>query len=254
MKAVGNCSHPTLKDVTLVAATSVALSPTVDALCASMEQAKFGAVLLLSDQAPPKGTPSSIQWRSIGRLASRADYSRFMLRELVNHVSTTHALCIQWDGFVLNGAAWDPRFLDFDYIGAVWPQFDDGHDVGNGGFSLRSQKLLKACRNLPFDGIEAEDVLIGRRCRARLEADGIRFAPAPVARRFSYERTAPSGQEFGFHGAFNLVEHVSRDDATSVFRSLEPGMLTKGERRELLWWALKRGRLGLATAMLKRRA
>jgi hypothetical protein len=243
-----------LDNVTLVAATSVALSATVEALRASMRHAQFGAVLLLSDQPPPHGTEPSILWRRIGKLGSRADYSRFMLRELADHVSTTHALCIQWDGFVLNGAAWDPGFLDFDYIGAIWPHFDDGHDVGNGGFSLRSQTLLRACRELPFDGVEGEDVIIGRKYRKELEARGIRFAPTAVAQRFAYERTKATGREFGFHGAFNLVEHVPPRDALGIFRSLEPGMLTKSEGRELLWWALKRGRPRLAAAMLKRLA
>jgi hypothetical protein len=242
----------TLENVSLVTTTSVALSATVDALHASMRQAQFGEVLLLSDQRPPTEIHPSIRWRRIARLASRADYSRFMLRELADHVRTSHALCIQWDGFVLNGHAWDPSFLDFDYIGAVWPQFDDGHDVGNGGFSLRSKRLLNACKQLPFDGTVGEDVTIGRKCRAELEASGIRFAPAAVARRFAYERTPPTGQEFGFHGAFNLVKHVSPDDAFQIFRSLEPLMLNRNERRELLWWALKRRRLGLASMMLKR--
>lgn len=245
-------SPVTLENVSLVTTTSVALAAAVDALHASMRQAKFGEVLLLSDQPPPIEIHASIRWRPIARLASRADYSRFMLRELADHVRTTHVLCIQWDGFVLNGDAWDPRFLDYDYIGAVWPHFDDGHNVGNGGFSLRSKRLLNACKQLPFDGTVGEDVIIGRKCRAELEANGIRFAPAALAGRFAYERTPPTGQEFGFHGAFNLVKHVSPGDAFHIFRSLEPGMLSTNEWRELLWWALKRGRLALASMMLKR--
>ena len=70
-----------------------------------------------------------------------------MLQELHDHISTAHALCIQWDGYVLNAQAWDASFLDYDYIGSVWPQFGDGHRVGNGGFSLRSKRLLEAWRS-----------------------------------------------------------------------------------------------------------
>jgi hypothetical protein len=243
---------PKLTDVTLVAVTSVAIGPTVRALRASMQQAVFGEVLLLSDRPPPDDTDPSIRWKPISRLESRADYSRFMLRDLAEHISTDHALCVQWDGFVLNGNAWDPIFLDYDYIGAVWPHFSDAHNVGNGGFSIRSRRLLEACKALPFDGHESEDIVIGRTCRSRLERQGIRFAPAAVARRFAYERTAWTGREFGFHGAFNLVRHLSFEEALRVFRSLEPGMLAKNERLELLRWALMRGRLRLALAMLKR--
>jgi hypothetical protein len=243
--------RPKLADVTLVAVTSVAIEPTVQAMLASMRQVEFGNVLLLSDEPPPVGTDPSIQWRRIVRLSSRGDYSRFMLRELADHVGTAYALCVQWDGFVLNGAAWDPTFLAYDYIGAVWPHFHDGRDVGNGGFSLRSRKLLEACRQLPFDG-EAEDVVIGRKCRSELESSGIRFAPTSVAQRFAYERSAPTGHEFGFHGAYNLVKQISPGVADRLFRSLEFGVLARNERLELLWWALTRGRLGLAGMMLKR--
>ena len=217
-----------------------------------MAQADFGRVLLLSDQPPSDAAPG-IEWVAINRLRSRAEYSRFMLRDLAGHVSTGHALCVQWDGYVVNGAAWRSEFLDYDYIGAVWPHFSDEHRVGNGGFSLRSRRLLEACRDLPFDGVEAEDMAIARSNRVRLERDGMRFAPEPVADKFAYERRAPTGREFGFHGAFNLVRYLSPANALSVFRSLDRTMLTKSERLEVLRWALARGRLRLAMAMLVKR-
>ena len=244
-------ARPTLTDVTLVAVTSVAIEATIEALQASIRQASFGEVVLLSDRVPD-GLDPAITWRRIGKLKSRADYSRFMLRELADHIATDHALCVQWDGFVLNGASWDPQFLDFDYIGAIWPQFDDHHNVGNGGFSLRSRRLLEASRDLPFDGFESEDIVIGRTCRSQLEKQGILFAPESVACRFAFERTKPRGGEFGFHGAFNLVELLSARDALRTFRGLEPGMLARNERYELLRWALKRGRVRLAVAIFKR--
>ena len=241
---------PALDDVTLVAVTSVALHPTVEALQKSMRHADFGEVLLLSDQRPPAKASAAIQWRPIERLHSRSDYSRFMLRDLAGHIRTSHALCVQWDGFVVSGEAWDRHFLDYDYVGAVWPHFEDGHNVGNGGFSLRSRRLLEACADLPFDGTDAEDVVISRRFRPELERRGIRFAPVAVARNFSYERTAPTGHEFGFHGAFNLVRYLTPSDAVRTFGRLEPGMLARSERVELLRWALMRGRVRLAMTML----
>jgi hypothetical protein len=244
--------RPALPDVTLVAVTSVALRPTVDALTASIQQVDFGKVLLLSDQPPPADADATITWRRIDRLASRADYSRFMLRDLSSHIETSHALCVQWDGFVLNGQGWDPRFLEYDYIGAVWPQFADAYNVGNGGFSLRSRRLLEASKDLPFESWQSEDIVISRICRPRLEELGIRYAPASLARLFAYERTASNGREFGFHGAFNLVGYLSPRDAVRVFKDLEPGMLARNERLELLTWALRRGRVGLALTILAR--
>jgi hypothetical protein len=215
----------------MVAVTSVAVRATIDAMRASSRQADFGRVLLLSHLPPPEADPA-IEWRSVERLDSRRDYSRFMLRDLADHIATSHALCVQWDGFVVNGAAWQDRFLDYDYIGAVWPHFSDGHRVGNGGFSLRSRRLLKACKNLPFDGAEAEDIAIARTYRSRLEDQGMRFAPEAVAQQFAYERSLPSGSEFGFHGAFNLVRYLSPDQALKVFRSLDKRILAKSERME----------------------
>lgn len=243
--------RPDLVDVTLVTATSVALPATVKALQASMRQARFAEILLLSDQPPPPGTDPAISWRQIERLGSRSHYSRFMLRDLAEHIRTSHALCVQWDGFVLNGGAWDPKFLEFDYIGAVWPHVSDGYNVGNGGFSLRSRRLLDACRELPL-GDNQEDVTICRRYRPRLELQGIRFPPESVARRFSFERTAPSGREFGFHGVFNLVRYLNRSEALELVRNLDPGMLARNEQLELLRWALARGQFRLAAAMLTR--
>lgn len=244
--------QPDLSGVTLVAVTSVALEPTVRALDQSIRQASFSKVLLLSHEPPPKGADRRIEWRRIGRLASRGDYSRFMLKELAGHIETLHALCVQWDGFVLDGTSWNPAFLDYDYIGAPWPHFDDGHNVGNGGFSLRSRRLLEACAELPFEGPDAEDIVISRLCRAFLEKHGIRFAPETLARQFSYERTPPSGREFGFHGAFNLVRYLSPREALELFRTLEPAMLAPNERWEIFRWAIVHGRPQLALALLTR--
>lgn len=245
-------SRPNLSAVTLVAVTSVAIEPTVRALDACMRQADFGHVLLLSDQ-PLRGIAGGkIEWRRIDRLASRADYSRFMLQKLSAEIGTSHALCVQWDGFVLEGANWNPAFLDYDYIGAPWPHFRDSHNVGNGGFSLRSRRLLQACRKLPFDGSNAEDVIIGRLCRRELEDQGLRFAPAPVAECFAFERTEPRGDEFGFHGAFNLVRSLNDKASLQLFRSLERGMLARSERAEILRWAIANGRWRLAWHMLFR--
>lgn len=218
-----------------------------------MGQADFGDVLLLSNRPPPS-EERGICWRQIEPIRSRDDYSRFMLRGLVEHIRTSHALCVQWDGYVLDGSAWDPTFLDLDYIGAPWPHFQDGHDVGNGGFSLRSRKLLEASRALPLDPPLLEDVIICRRCRPQLEQQGIRFAPEAIAQRFSYERMPPRGDEFGFHGSFNLVRLLPADQGLRLIRSLEPELLARNERWELLSWAFRRGRFALALEMLRRLA
>lgn len=134
-----------LPQVTLVAVTSVNVAATVIALERSMAQVAFGAVKLIADHAPEALRPG-IEWVRIAPLASASAYSGFVLERLADHVATSHALLAQWDGHVIHADRWRPEFLDHDYIGAAWPQFDDGFDVGNGGFSLRSRALMEACR------------------------------------------------------------------------------------------------------------
>lgn len=244
-------TRPYLPQVTLVAATSIAFDQTVTALRSSMEQVRFGKCLLLSDQQPRQATPG-IEWRPISRLRSRSDYSHFMLRQLVEHVETSHALCIQWDGYVLDGSRWKSQFLDYDYIGAPWPHFRDRYNVGNGGFSLRSLRLLELCKSLPVDEHRAEDLVIGRDLRPVLEQQGVRFASEEVARQFAYERLPPRGDEFGFHGAFNLVRLLAPEDALKLFSGLEPTVLARSEHWELLRFALAHGRLNLAGRLFQR--
>ena len=242
-----------LPSVTLVAVTSVALPATVRALEESRRSIGFGQVLWLSDRPMPSGSPAGITWRQIPRIASRQAYSRFMLFDLAEHITTSHVLSVQWDGYVLNPARWSDTFLDYDYIGAPWPQFQDAHRVGNGGFSLRSARLLRACRDLPRNCAEAEDIAICRTHRAMLEAThGLRFAPEPVASRFAYERIPATGDEFGFHGVFNLARIMPRKPFDALVRTLEPSIMSVRERRELFRWACRNGRIGLAAEMARR--
>lgn len=241
----------TTSQVTLVAVSSVALDATVAALRHSLEQIDFGQALLLSDVCPADLEGSRIEWRRIDRLGSRADYSRFMLRHLADHIESEHALVIQWDGFVRDGSYWRDEFLEYDYIGAVWPQFSDDCRVGNGGFSLRSRRLIEAARDVPL-GYEPEDVLLCRTHRHMLEKKhNIRFAGLEIARQFSYEREIRSGCEFGFHGIYNCPAEISSDMIAKLIGSLEPGLVGSRESVDLILNALARGDIRLARLCLR---
>jgi hypothetical protein len=130
------------------------------------------------------------------------EYSRFVIKELVNHVSTSHVLIAQWDGYVLNPDAWKDEWLDYDYIGAVW------HDgaVGNGGFSLRSKRLLEALKDERFSApFFPEDEKICRDWGPVLEKDyGIKIAPPEIAADFSIEGGRYTNQ-FGFHSFYTKL-------------------------------------------------
>ena len=228
-----------LPQVTLAAATSVAPLATARALARSMDLVDFGEVLWISDLAPPEAIAGRVRWERIAPLTSRDAYSRYMLRDLAGMVRTEFVLCAQWDGYVVDPAAWRAEFLDHDYIGAVWPHFSE-MTVGNGGFSLRSRRLLEACRDLPNQRGEAEDVFICRSMRPRLEAEhAIRFAPPALAQAFAYERERPGGPTFGFHGVFNLVKLVPDREAAALIGELPPHALARSELRELVALALR---------------
>ena len=242
--------HLRLQDVTLCAVSSVAVKQTLRAINCSMNQISFGAVKLISHRKPDN-LPAGCEFTEIDPLRSKDAYSRFIIKNLNDHIESPYVLLIQWDGYVIRSASWRNHFLDFDYIGAPWLQFEDQQNVGNGGFSLRSKRLLRACQDNQMTVNEAEDISVCRTHRTMLERDhGIRFADEKTARDFAYERTAPNGTELGFHGVFNMPALLGRDGFLSFLSDLPFGLLGKRERRELLDGAIKSGDLKLAQRIL----
>lgn len=212
-----------LPDVVLCAATSVNVEATVEAMRQSMALADFGDALLLTD-AGLDLTAYGIKVVPIKRITSAEGYSYFVLTELVKHINKPHCMLVQWDGFPTHPEAWDQVFLEYDYIGAPWPQFLDGYDVGNGGFSLRSKRLMEACLKPEFKAGHPEDVMICRVNRPALEKVGICYAERGVAKRFSRERTGEAGEAFGFHGVFNLIDAVGPDQFWKTYQMLDDRM------------------------------
>lgn len=158
------------------------------------------------------------------------EYSLFMVYSLVQFIETSHVLIVQDDGWVLNGENWQERFFDYDYIGSPLPIFVDqngytyrgdfwekhhgnppagmiGHQ--NGGFSLRSKKLLEAPRKyqlgfnvkppefmekLPFTfqwtettHQHYEDIYFLEK-HQQLTALGFKFAPRALAAEFGFQK------------------------------------------------------------------
>ncbi len=172
------------------------------ALRRSMAQCRFERVQLFTNR---KLELPGIEVVQIPDIGSIADYSRFMVKELGARIDTDFALVVQYDGFVVNGRRWRPEFLDYDYLGAPWP---DGA-VGNGGFSLRSRKLLRALQDPRIAELVPEDTAICRTYRRILEHEhGIRFAPTEVAARFSFETQPPPEPTLGFHGIAHMVRII----------------------------------------------
>jgi len=210
-----------------------------------MTQARFGSALLFTDISD-LALPAGVRQIEIARLTSSEAYSRFVLRELAPWIATSHCLIVQWDGFIVNPHLWDEQFLAYDYIGASWPQFTDGHDIGNGGFSLRSRRLLQACCLPMFQhNGEAEDLAICRTNRIMLEKNhALRFADQMVADRFSAERRSRVSDAFGFHGAFNLIDAVGSEAAGQIFCNLDHRTSLQVDFWSILFKLLRRCAIG----------
>ena len=198
-----------LPDVTLCCVDSAYYDLAAKALRTTLSKCEFARCLFMSDR---DCGVAGADFVPIKRIASLAAYSNFMVHHLHEHIDTSHALVMQYDGFVLNPAAWDPAFLTYDYIGPA-VRLPGAIAGGIGGFSLRSRKLLAALRDDPlakaYDAAHApyaEDIAICCAMRRQLEsAHGIRFAPADVADRFAAEAIAPTARTFGFHNLMHLV-------------------------------------------------
>jgi hypothetical protein len=214
-----------LPDVTLLAATSVSIDDTLEALNISARDIDFGAVKLLSPLRSAH-MPSETEHIAIPSM-DLLGYSRFMLGNLYRHFDTSHCLVVQADGFIVNPQLWRDEFLAYDYVGAPWPEYVgitgiksllrlDRNRVGNGGFSLRSHKLMRIAAAIDFDRLNfplrSEDLVLCHFLYEEMRAQGVTYAPPELAALFSMESTAHLfGQHldsvFGFHGK-NLLSEV----------------------------------------------
>jgi hypothetical protein len=206
-----------LPNVTLLAISSIKLQDTILALKTCMEDFKFGAVKLVSDIDPiydyaPSG---QLQHEFCPKIYDIMDFNHYVFSELGKHVQTSHMLMVQYHAWILRPELWDDTWLEYDYIGAPWPVKENSYiantgervRVGNGGFSLRSKRLLDLPKKLGLplkqeQGYYNED---GNCCcyyRKEFLDVGIKYAPIEVAARFSYENDVPENEgieSFGFH-------------------------------------------------------
>lgn len=134
-------------------------------------------------------------------IRSIKEYNYFIVKKLNNLIKTNHCMIIQYDGYPLNYSAWNNEWLALDYIGAPWINYPWSRElsVGNGGFSLRSKKLLNRISMFDYQGDEPEDAFICRIKGPLLKKEGYKFATIEEAYNFSIENTYYKGQ-FGFHG------------------------------------------------------
>jgi len=212
-------TQPMLKlpDVTLIAPTGANILETIQALEKCCEKIQFAEVKFIS-HILPDNLPAYIEFEeSTYKMDSYIKYNEYVFRDLSKHVNTSHCLLIQYDGYIINPDLWNNAWLDFDYIGAPWPIKENSYianngervRVGNGGFSLRSKKLLglPLLLNLPLkqeQGYWNEDGNITCYWRKELLEQGIKYGAIEQAARFSYETPLPENNfgkllTFGYH-------------------------------------------------------
>ena len=154
-------------------------------------------------------------------------YSKLIIEDLHKYFETSYCLVIQSDSFVVNSDLWKDEFLKYDYIGAPWSEkvkTDSNlildmkeNPVGNGGFSLRSRKLVEITAKIDFDSLkfptENEDIIVCHYLYEEMVKKGIRFAPPKLAAQFAMEHEKTNNfygydvnSVFGFHGK-HLRDH-----------------------------------------------
>ncbi len=184
----------------------------------SQKEIHFGAAKILSSSFIDDPRLVIIE-----KISSFEEFSIFCLKDLVNYVDTEYVLLIQWDGFILNPDNWKDSFLKYDYIGSPWVvkdwsinDFDFPEElrgervVGNGGFCIRSKRLLQISSRLFNEGLinrfHPEDIAISVWYRDLFIKEGIKFAPLELAREFAFEGDDDLyNNQFGFHGFYTNI-------------------------------------------------
>ena len=211
-----------LPEVTLVSVACVRVDETILALELSSKDINFGSIKLLTHEEIKHDKIECIKIDKLDYIG----YNRFIVFDLWKYIDTRFALIAQDDGFVKNPESWRDEFLDYDYIGAPFalPQDDFSmrdragnlFRVGNGGFSLRSKRILEIAteKNLtwePFHGFWNEDGFFCANNKHVYESEGMKFAPLDIAKYFSHEAKIPEIEgivPFGFHKKGYVHSHI----------------------------------------------
>jgi Protein of unknown function (DUF5672) len=210
--------------------------------------AEFGDVLVLTDR-PAQFLRADRRVVTVDDWPNKMGWSRAFWYDVPLHVRTSHALCIQWDSWIVDPEMWRDEYLEWDFIGAPW-WYNDGMNVGNGGFCLRSTKLMKFVRKHrdSFPVItDLDDDLYCRKYRPSLQAAGFEWAPEPIAQGFAFECVRPdkTARHFGFHAAYNFDYGCQNDEARIMERAVlmakskyicqSNGYIWKGFTKKLPW-------------------
>ena len=143
-------------NLTIIAVSDIKINQTLEALFISSNYLQsFKTIIFSSKKINSKFKYKNIIHTKIRPINSLKDYSNFIIYDLYKYIETSHVLIVQWDGFVIKSKKWNNNFMKYDYIGAPFIPRDNDfnyckdvngnfYSVGNGGFSIRSKRLLEA--------------------------------------------------------------------------------------------------------------
>jgi len=254
-----------LKEVTLVCCETRNVGAALDSMSSSLSQAKFAESILFtsktlcSEDVINKAKMLGIKLEFISELKSITEYSYFILAKLDKYIRTKFCLITQWDSWVIDSKFWDSDFLNYDYIGAIWPHYSE-NKIGNGGFSLRSKRLLESTKDFimsrpDFSTPLIEDDYICRERRKIFEEKyQIKFPTNEIANRFSVERNGVPLRSFGFHGMFNFNFVIKKDsDLRRLINQLSDECFFDRASYDLTKSLLEEKRITIAKLIIKRR-
>lgn len=208
--------------ITIVSISDIKIEKTINALIKTNLSIKPYKTILFSSKniTLNKKEAETIDLIKINKISSIKDYSNFIIYSLYKYIKTSHILIVQWDGYIINQKKWDSNFLNYDYIGAPFipREYDKNYckdlngafyAIGNGGFSLRSKRLLEAPTKFKLEDNKEytnfnEDGFFCVYHRKFLESKGLIWAPFEIAKKFSIESPLSIKElidlPLGFHG------------------------------------------------------
>lgn len=206
-----------LNNVTLFCVSNVKHDIQLTVLEHCMEKINFGAVKFITNKDIHHDKITIVNVEELNHIDYPKGWSEFTIYKLQQYIDTDFALHVHNDGFIVNPDSWTDEFLKYDYIGAPWPDksfiddFGENIRVGNGGFCLKSKKLLKIFTelNIPWTAYREhwhDDGFISMAHVHELKQNGIKYPDAALAYRFARELPCDdldnNIKPFGFHGYF----------------------------------------------------
>jgi hypothetical protein len=213
-----------LDKVTIIGVAGTKALETLKAIKYSCRELKFAKAMLITPEDIEDDFVEIVKCESL----NYEQYNHFIVYRLHEYIDTEFALIVQNDGYVINADSWEEDFLKYDYIGAIWPLPNDDFSfrdsegnlqrVGNGGFSLRSKKLLSLAKELNLEwkayyGFYHEDGFYCCHNRKVYEDHGCKYATIEVAAKFSHESNVEENYgiiPFGFHGRNHYYYNITQ--------------------------------------------